>query len=96
MKPRSARDVASALEKKGFEPRLSHHMYYHFRYQGRDVGISTKISHGETELGRPLLGMMKRQLQLDSSTEFERLVNCPMSEADYIEYLKKKGVIPEE
>lgn len=93
MKPRSAREVSSALQKKGFETEESHHTYYHFRFQGHDIGISTRISHGENELGRPLLGQMKRQLKFDSSSEFERFVNCPMSVDDYVDHLKKKGLI---
>jgi hypothetical protein len=43
MKPFSARDVAAALSRKGFERRENDHTYYHFKYKGRDVGVSTMI-----------------------------------------------------
>lgn len=91
MRPRSARAVASALERKGFEKRDNDHSFFHFQVDGCDVGISTKISHGERELGRPLLGAMKKQLKFQSSGDFERFLDCPMSEEEYVQHLRDQG-----
>jgi predicted RNA binding protein YcfA (HicA-like mRNA interferase family) len=61
MKPLPARDVAAALSRKGFEKRQNDHTYFHFRYRGRDVGVSTMISHGEKEIGIGLIKRMRAQ-----------------------------------
>ncbi|HUO85427.1 MAG TPA: hypothetical protein VM534_09970 [Thermoanaerobaculia bacterium] len=38
-----------------------------------------------------LLAKMKRQLKFDSSSEFERFIECPMSHEEYVKYLEKQG-----
>jgi hypothetical protein len=93
MKPFPARDVAYALSRKGFEKRQSDHTYYHFKYRGRDVGVSTKISQGQKEIGVELIKRMRAQMRLETNADFARLVECPLSLAEYEAILKRLGVI---
>jgi len=59
MKPFPAREVDAALLRKGFVKRQGDHAYYRFKYRGCDVGVSTKISHGEKEIGPGLSKRMR-------------------------------------
>ena len=94
--PFKVRDVRRALQKKGFvESTDRHHIYLHHRYNGKETSAYTLVSHGadKDDVGAPLVGKMKKQLHLTSSREVDDLVNCPMSEAQYVVRLKKAGVI---
>lgn len=93
MRPLPVRDVKAALQRKGFVERENDHTFYHFRYEGRDVGVSTKISHGEREIGIGLIKRMRFQMCLRSNSEFERFVECPMSQRDYEQVLRDQGVL---
>jgi hypothetical protein len=59
--PRDAKEIGAGLQKKGFVPRENDHTFYHLFVNGKKTVISTKISHGEKEIGDKLLGMMARQ-----------------------------------
>ena len=89
-----ARDVATALTNKGFERRETHHTYFHFRHQGKDVGITTKISQGEREIGIGLAKRMRTQMKLQSNAEFGEFVECSLTREQYVLILKKQGIIP--
>lgn len=90
--PRPARTVAAALSNKGFASRENHHTYFHLVVAGKKIIVSTKISHGETEIGDPLLASMARQVHL-SKKQFLELVDCPMTAAAYLVELRKSKVI---
>ena len=85
------RKICSALKKKGFEPEESHHTFFWFYYNGLRTHIKTRISHGNEEYEDSLLSAMKKQLQLDSMNDLEDLINCPMSQMDYIKQLHDKN-----
>ncbi len=91
--PFDARKVAAALLSKGFRKDQSHHTYYHLYVDGKDVGVFTKISQGEKEIGTPLAKRMQRQMKLSSSTNFQDFVQCPLTYEVYIDMLRKAGVI---
>jgi predicted RNA binding protein YcfA (HicA-like mRNA interferase family) len=93
MKPFSARDVAAALSRKGFEKRENDHTYYHFKYKGLDVGVSTMISHGEKEIGIGLVKRMRAQMRLATNADFARFVECPLTLGEYLTILKAQHVI---
>lgn len=59
---------------------------------GKKTAIFTKTSHGIKEYGGKLLKNMAWQLRL-SPAERYRLVDCPMSEEEYIVLLREKGEI---
>jgi predicted RNA binding protein YcfA (HicA-like mRNA interferase family) len=96
MGPFPARDVAASLTRKGFSARESHHTMYHFLYEGKDIGVFTKISHGEREIGIGLIKRMRANMRLNSNREFARFVECPMSQAEYEQILKNQGLIKDD
>lgn len=69
-------------------------MYYTLYCNGKKTSIFTKISHGKTEIGEPLLGMMAKQVKL-SKEKFADLVNCPLSKERYLEMMKQQGYVKE-
>lgn len=89
------RVIESSLLTKGFVEEDNHHRYFHHEYQGRRTGIYTYTSHGSDpkSYGSPLLKMMKKQLKLDTIKQVVNLFKCPMTEEDYNQILKDKGLI---
>ena len=67
-------------------------------YKARDVKLnlsqflSTKISHGSSDIREDLIRVMAFQCAL-SKSEFIDLVKCPLSEEAYKEILEKKGFL---
>jgi predicted RNA binding protein YcfA (HicA-like mRNA interferase family) len=96
MKPFSAREVDAALLRKGFVKRQGDHAYYHFKYRGCDVGVSTKISHGEKEIGPGLSKRMRAQMRLETNADFGRFVDCPLTFGEYVALLKRLGIISDD
>jgi hypothetical protein len=89
---RDARDVGAGLLKKGFSIRENDHTFYHLFIDGKKTIVSTKISHGEKEIGDRLLGMMARQLRL-TKRNFLDLVDCPLTLDEYVKLLREAGVV---
>jgi predicted RNA binding protein YcfA (HicA-like mRNA interferase family) len=92
VRPLPARQVGSALEQKGFTSSGGDHVRYHFYYKGKDVGVATRISHGEKEIGVRLAAMMRKQMKLSKNDDFMRFVECPMSKEEYEEHLRALGI----
>jgi hypothetical protein len=90
--PRSARAVAAGLREKGFRDRENDHTFFHLYVDDKKTIVSTKISHGEKEIGDTLLALMARQVKL-SRKQFLDLVDCPLTLAQYIELLQSAGVV---
>jgi predicted RNA binding protein YcfA (HicA-like mRNA interferase family) len=88
--PRSAREVAANLERKGFVPDEGDHTFFRLFVGGKNTGIRTKISHGVKEIHDGLLSQMAKQTKLVKK-EFLELVDCPMSEERYRELLCERG-----
>lgn len=84
------RRISSSLQNKGFKAIESDHTYYWFFLDGIRTHIKTKISHGESEYGDHLLSAMRKQLKLNSKLELMDLINCPMSQENYIELLNER------
>ncbi|MFT0899509.1 hypothetical protein [Candidatus Methanoprimaticola sp. MG2] len=59
---------------------------------GIKTRIRTKISHGEREIGDPLILKMARQLKLDKR-EFLELVDCNLSGNAYLQMMMDKGEV---
>lgn len=87
------RDIEKALLAKGFQVEQTHHEYFWFYYNGKRTHIKTRISHGKKEYGSNLISAIKKQLKLQSKQQIEDLLNCPMSEEDYIELLLSNGEV---
>jgi len=90
--PRGAREVIAGLLKKGFVRRENDHTFLHYFANGKKTPIFTKISHGEKEVGDPLLNIMARQLRI-SRRELLDLIDCPLSEENYAKGLRTAGHI---
>jgi hypothetical protein len=69
----------------------------YFYYQGRQTVFYTLVSHGggAEDVGPELVRKMKRQLGLDSHRQVEQLVECTMSEEDYIRVLRAAAKLPD-
>lgn len=86
------RDIESALLRKGFRPDNKDHEYLWLFVGGKKTSIKTKLSYGIREYGDDLLAQVKKQLRL-TKPQLMDLVECPMSEAAYVDILKKNGQI---
>jgi len=83
--PRAKRDVERALEAKGFiRKEGDHHFFVYRSLAGKKTRHFTKTSHTPKmhDISDSLLALMAKQCGLTKG-EFERLVDCPMSRADY-------------
>jgi len=93
---RKRRKIINTLTGKGFqEIKDSDHHKLIFFIDGKKVGLSTKISRGTKYRDVPegLLKMMKRQVKLNDLDQFLQLIDCPMSESDYKDFLSQSGYI---
>ena len=79
------------LKKKGFVESNKDHKYLHLYLNDRFV-LSTKISHGSSDIGEELIRAMSFQCAL-SKSEFLDLAKCPMSKDEYLEILERKGLL---
>jgi hypothetical protein len=83
-----------SLKKKGFVDSTEHsadHKYLEYFVDGKLV-LYTKISHGSNkDLDDCLIRQMSSQCKLTKS-QFTDLVNCPLSQKEYLDILKKTGI----
>jgi len=92
LKTCKARDIESALKKKGFLEKETHHKIFYLCVNGRISGVHTFISHGQNDYSADLLAKMKNQLHL-SGKEFTDLIQCPLTGERYLQLLVRRGVI---
>lgn len=64
------------------------------KHKGKDVGVFTKISHGEREIGVGLVKRMRQQMRLGTNADFGRFVECSLTHEHYVVILQEQGVIP--
>ncbi len=83
--------IESSLSRKGFVKEETHHRYFHHECDGIRTGGYTYTSHGSKykTYDRRLLGMMKKQLKLDTTQQVYDLVTCPMTQEQYNKMLKE-------
>lgn len=89
-------DFEANLPRKGFhEERASHHVFFHYYFEGKRTAAYTKISHSARmrEVSGDLLKVIRKQLQLDTTREAVDLIKCPMTAEQYVDRLKQKGVL---
>lgn len=86
------RKLRSLLLKLGFEEeRGAHHVFFYLRHQGVVV-VRTKISHGATEIGQPILGLIGKQLKL-GRRDFSNLLQGRLTREEYLQILQGKRLI---
>ena len=89
------RTVESALRRKGFRRKQSHHTFFHYYTEdGKRTRVWTKTSHGRSgaDIDKALLKSMAGQCKLPPD-EFRDLVECPLSRADYEQHLRQSGKV---
>ena len=84
--PLKARDVESALKKKGFKEAEKDHHYFYLYHQGKKTAIRTKISHGEKDIHDQNCGFMSKQMKLNRK-QFDKFVECDLTEELYVQLL---------
>ena len=92
-----AREVRRNLKRKGFvESANKHHIYLHFHFEGKVTPHYTYTSHGKDadEIGPKIVRSMVDQLGLSKIPQVRALVECTMSETEYIETLRANGKLP--
>ena len=87
-----ARTVKASLIKKGFAVREGDHTFFTLLKDGAKTSIRTKVSHGEVEIGEPLIRKMSAQVHL-SKADFLDLIRCPLSKEAYLEKVSADGCI---
>jgi hypothetical protein len=87
-----AREIRSALKSKGFRQSNTDHEVYHLYIGNKKSTVRTYVSFGSKEYGDNLLGFMSRQLRLRRG-ELNELIECPLSEEQYVALLVERGEI---
>jgi hypothetical protein len=90
--PLPAREVDSALTRKGFRAVDNKHRFYFLYRDGKKTSIRTMISHGEREISDSNCGNMARQMRITTS-QFKDFVDCTIEGKDYVDLLIKNGVL---
>lgn len=91
--PRRRTEVEAGLKRKGFvQEEGDHHFFIYHTMDGLRTPVITKTSHGDRDIGDPLLAKMARQCRLTRAM-FLDLIDCPLSRADYEDLLRQNGDI---
>lgn len=91
------KDLVRGLQQKGFEHTpggRQPHEKLRLCVNGKRTGISVPISRGAKikEYGNDLIGVVKRELKLNTNSQVVDLVNCPLSQEQYLGILASKGL----
>jgi len=87
-----AQELEAGLQRKGFSmAKRGGDKFFELWVGGKKI-LFTFISHGRGECGAWHVGKMAAQCKI-SRDEFHELIDCPMSEAEYIGVLRAKGII---
>ncbi|MGA2523658.1 MAG: type II toxin-antitoxin system HicA family toxin [Candidatus Bathyarchaeia archaeon] len=89
-----ANDVVRGLMKKGFRPDNRKHKFLFLYVNGKKTSVFTYVSWGSDDIDDYLIGKMSNQVRLERK-EFINLVECPLSEEEYLAELTKKGELTE-
>ena len=87
-------EIEKGLSTKGFLKANGDHHYFHYygAADGKKTSIFTKTSHGNREIGDPLIAKMAKQCGL-TKAEFLNLVDCPLKRGEYERLLIERGKI---
>ena len=96
MKVRKSQEIVASLLKKGFElnPKKEHHEFYYLVINGKKHNIYTYMSHGNKELNKSILSMIKKQLKFDTTENFDNFIDCPFTKENYLMMLNETGYLP--
>lgn len=94
--PVDSRALASALLRKGFTQGNKDHKWYFHKYEGRETGVRTCLSHSKgkmRDIGDELARKIRQQLRFETRQQFDDFVSCPMTQEQYTQLLRNRGVI---
>ena len=95
--PIDRQQVERALREKGFVSveRGRDHRFYYFHHKGKKTLAKTKVSTGSAykQYDDSLFRLMRNGLQLDKTRQVRDLLECPLSESDYVDILVKRGCL---
>ena len=95
--PIDRRQIERALCEKGFvcSGDGRDHRFYYFHYKGKKTIVKTKISTGTgyKQYDDNLFRLMCKGLQLNTIKQVRDLLECPLSESDYVSILMKRGCL---
>ncbi len=92
MSARKTAQIRSSLLEKGFRSVDTHHEVFWLWVAGKKTSVHTYMSQGARECGDSLLGQMARQVGL-KRTEFDDLVDCPLTGEAYLAHLVEMGKV---
>lgn len=82
--------IRTSLASKGFvENRTGHHIWFRFYVDEKKTKYRTKLSHGDKEIGDPLIKSMARQLDI-SHDQFAGIVSCTVSASEVQQIYREK------
>ena len=89
---KDVRKVNQSLLKKGFIKKegAKHTLYLFFR-EGKKI-CETFMSRDEQNINEYLINKMRQQVYLNKR-DFIKLIDCPLSEEEYIKILKDKDLL---
>jgi predicted RNA binding protein YcfA (HicA-like mRNA interferase family) len=96
MKPRKTKAVKKVLKKKGFilnPEKGNHHQFYVLEIDGIKQNVKTYFSHGKSEIPRPIMGLIKKQLKFSETAKAEDFFDCPLTKEMYIQMLRDEEII---
>lgn len=79
------------FEKLKLEVRSTTHRYGWLTYQGKKI-LRVHYSHGKGDIPKKVSEKIRSQLKL-SQSDLRDIIDCSLSLEDYIEILKRKGII---
>lgn len=85
-----AKDFDHIVNKFGLQTKNSGHLLAWFEYEGKII-TRTKRSHTRGK-DLPFQHSVRQQLKL-TEEEFQQATGCTLSREDYVEILKRKGLI---
>ncbi|MBA3974407.1 MAG: hypothetical protein C0504_09345 [Candidatus Solibacter sp.] len=86
------REVASALQRKGFDRDKTHHFMFWLVVNGKRTTIRTRYSHSDRQIEGGRIGQMSKQMKL-SKHQFEDFVDCRLTGEAYAEMLIHAGEV---
>jgi hypothetical protein len=87
--------LESSLLNKGFRRGEADHRVFYSYHEGKRTSIRTKTSRSSNQksIGGDLLGVIKRQMKLDTSLQLLSFANCDLTEEEYTFILKEKNLL---
>lgn len=89
------KEVTSSLVKKGFKLSKGHgnkHIYYElYNEDDKKTGINTHVSKNQQDINNHLISCMANDMKL-SREQFIDFVRCHISDKDYLDILRLKGI----